>query len=81
MMRRICLSLLLLTLTACSGEKGGDKAGVESIPVSLQQEGGSVQAENVSALFDQYWEDYLNLHPLAATFYGYPRYNGQMHNF
>ena len=80
-MRRICLSLLLLTLTACSGEERSDKVGVESIPVSSQQEVVSVQAENISSLFDQYWEDYLNLHPLAATFYGYPRYNGQMRNF
>lgn len=34
----------------------------------------------LQSLFNQYWEEYLELKPLWATFYGDPRYNGQMRN-
>jgi uncharacterized protein (DUF885 family) len=38
------------------------------------------QAARLDALYEQYWEEYLELNPIAATFQGDPRYNDRMPN-
>jgi uncharacterized protein (DUF885 family) len=38
------------------------------------------QAARLDAIYEQYWEEYLELNPIAATFQGDPRYNDRMPN-
>jgi uncharacterized protein (DUF885 family) len=39
------------------------------------------KGQRLSALYDQYWEELLELNPVQATFQGDPRYNDRMPNF
>ncbi|HEU5467876.1 MAG TPA: DUF885 family protein [Steroidobacteraceae bacterium] len=39
------------------------------------------KAARLDALYAQYWDEYLELNPLAATFQGDPRYNDRLPNF
>lgn len=39
------------------------------------------KAQGLNALYDQYWEELLELNPLQATFQGDPRYNDRMPDF
>jgi uncharacterized protein (DUF885 family) len=39
------------------------------------------KAERLNALYDQYWEELLQLNPIQATFQGDPRYNDQLPDF
>jgi uncharacterized protein (DUF885 family) len=39
------------------------------------------KAQRLNALYDQYWEELLQLNPLQATFQGDPRYNDQLPDF
>ena len=39
------------------------------------------EASRLDTLYAQYWEEYLELNPLAATFQGDPRYNDRLPNF
>ena len=41
----------------------------------------SAKAQKLDALYEQYWEELLQLNPLQATFQGDPRYNDRMPNF
>ena len=42
--------------------------------------GPADKAARLDALYAQYWEEYLELSPLAATFQGDPRYNDRLPN-
>ena len=39
------------------------------------------KASRLDTLYAQYWEEYLEFNPLAATFQGDPRYNDRLPNF
>lgn len=39
------------------------------------------KAQTLNRLYDEYWEEFLKINPLQATFQGDPRYNDQMPNF
>src|SRR5688572_6367101 len=39
------------------------------------------KASRLEALYAQYWEEHLELNPIAATFQGDPRYNDRLPNF
>src|SRR6187549_4097192 len=39
------------------------------------------RAAQLNAMYDEFWEDYLKLNPLTATFAGDPRYNAELPNF
>ncbi|HZX81903.1 MAG TPA: DUF885 domain-containing protein, partial [Lysobacter sp.] len=41
----------------------------------------SAKAQKLDAMYEQYWEELLQLNPLQATFQGDPRYNDRMPNF
>ena len=42
--------------------------------------GPADKAARLDALYAQFWEEYLELSPLAATFQGDPRYNDRLPN-
>ena len=77
---RVTRSLLALALVAamagCSATAANDAS---------QAAGTSQAAEDKAAqldqLYAQYWEEMLELNPLAATFQGDPRYNDRLPNF
>src|SRR6478735_2885148 len=39
------------------------------------------RATLLNAIYDEYWEEYLKLNPVTATFAGDPRYNAELPNF
>jgi uncharacterized protein (DUF885 family) len=42
---------------------------------------GADRAAQLNALYAEYWEGYLKLNPITATFAGDPRYNAELPNF
>lgn len=74
-------SLLAVALAAamagCSPTAANDSAQTDP----TTQETAGDKAENLTGLYAQYWDEYLKLNPLAATFQGDPRFNDQMPNF
>ncbi len=74
-------SLLALALAAamagCSPTTANDAAQASA---ATEQVAGDDAAE-LKRLYAQYWEEYLKLNPLAATYQGDPRYNDQLPNF
>src|SRR6187397_872802 len=39
------------------------------------------RAAQLNTLYDEFWEEYLKLNPVTATFAGDPRYNAELPNF
>jgi len=39
------------------------------------------RAAQLNAMYDEFWEEYLKLNPITATFAGDPRYNAELPNF
>src|SRR5688572_19473922 len=76
----------LLALALAAALAGGDgnrltsaaaQAGAAPAAPSTTQ---GAKAARLDALYEQYWEEYLELNPLAATFQGDPRYNDRLPN-
>lgn len=73
-------TLLALALAAALAGCG---AANNEAPSSATASAGeaSAKAERLDALYATYWEETLELNPLAATFQGDPRYNDRLPNF
>ncbi|MDZ4349990.1 MAG: DUF885 domain-containing protein [Xanthomonadaceae bacterium] len=73
MIRATLLSAILFVLAACGGETGQEiKPAAEPAQAPA--------AEQLDALYAQYWEQSLERNPLRATFIGDPRFNDQLPN-
>ncbi len=74
-------SLLALALAAamagCSPTAANDPAQAGA----ATEQAVSDKAAKLKEMYAQYWEEYLKLNPLAATFQGDARYNDQLPNF
>lgn len=59
--------------------------GVTAVPALAQAPQAAApqqsKAQRLNALYDQYWEEVLQLNPVQATFQGDPRYNDQLPDF
>ncbi len=64
---------LLVALAACSREAGAP-AGDERAPSAQSSE------QRLTQLVEEYWEKFLVLNPLSATFFGDNRYNDRLGN-
>jgi uncharacterized protein (DUF885 family) len=71
--------VLAASLAACGvmiqGAAGQERAAAAT-PTAPQAD----KAARLDALYAQYWEQYLELNPIAATFQGDPRYNDRLPN-
>ena len=73
MIRTTLLFIALFTLAAC-----GRDAGQDAGPVAEANQASA--AEQLDALYAEYWEQSLERNPLRATFIGDPRFNDQLPN-
>ncbi|MGY0798980.1 DUF885 domain-containing protein [Lysobacter sp. A286] len=64
-------------MAGCSPTPANDAA--QAKPATEQA--ATDKAAELKEMYAQYWEEYLKLNPLAATFQGDPRYNDQMPNY
>ncbi len=80
-MRIIFLFIAALLLASCGGDNE-KQTEIVAQAVSTEQSSSIDKTTSVQfdALLDQYYEDYLKLNPLQATFEGDPRYNNQFVN-
>ncbi|HEY4555312.1 MAG TPA: DUF885 family protein, partial [Lysobacter sp.] len=78
-------SLLALALAAvvagCASAPVARDRASDSPAAAAQVAGDSAKAERLRGLYDQYWEEVLQLNPIQATFQGDARYNDQLPNF
>ena len=72
----------LLALALGIALAGCGASGTESPQAgSASSADASARAERLDSLYAAYWEERLELNPLAATFQGDPRYNDRLPNF
>lgn len=69
---------LALAIAGCTTAPVASSPETSAQPVSTQV--ASAKAQRLDALYAQYWEEMLELNPLAATYQGDPRYNDQLPN-
>ncbi|GAB3344700.1 DUF885 domain-containing protein [Marilutibacter aestuarii] len=55
--------------------------GQAALPLSAAMATDAAKVARLDALYEQYWEETLELNPLSATFQGDPRYNDRLPNF
>ena len=78
LLRPLLLSVALsASLVACTQAPASGDAAAEA----TTQAEGEAKAEKLDALYEAYWEEYLKLNPITATFQGDPRYNDQLPDF
>src|SRR3546814_12211269 len=76
MRTRLLVPCLCIALAACGGApQGADTAANETV-----ESAGISTAQQLDAIYAQYWEAALERNPLRATFIGDARYNDRMHN-
>ncbi|TMQ12230.1 MAG: DUF885 family protein [Deltaproteobacteria bacterium] len=77
MKHNVWLSSLVVAFAACSGG-----AGSAPIPATASRAGAPAagQAQQLKALYAEYWEENLKLNPIQATMVGDARYNDQLPN-
>nr|WP_255783994.1 DUF885 family protein [Lysobacter chinensis] len=63
----------LTTLSGCSQPAGNDTAK----PAATAQD-AAARAEQLDRIYADYWEAFLELNPIMATFQGDPRYNAEL---
>ena len=84
-MKPVALHRTLLALALSTALVGCATTASAPAPQTGARAGTSAQAETkaerLDALYAQYWEELLELNPLAATFQGDNRYNDRMPNF
>jgi uncharacterized protein (DUF885 family) len=76
--------LLVLALAAALAgcDAGSTTAtGAQTDAAATTEQAATEKAAKLDQLYAQFWEEYLKLNPLAATFQGDPRYNDQLPNF
>ncbi|MEM8499401.1 MAG: hypothetical protein AAF542_15360 [Pseudomonadota bacterium] len=80
-MRIIFLFIAALLLASC-GSDNANQTGPSAHAESAEQAGSidKTTSDQFDELLDQYYEDFLKLNPLQATFEGDPRYNDQFVN-
>ena len=71
--------VLAASLAACGVMIQG-AAAQESAAAATPAAPQADKAARLDALYAQYWEQYLELNPIAATFQGDPRYNDRLPN-
>src|SRR5690606_12178770 len=71
----------LLALALAVALAGCSATGSEPAATAIGAEEASTTAARLDALYARYWEERLELNPLAATFQGDPRYNDRLPNF
>ncbi|QDH69495.1 DUF885 domain-containing protein [Marilutibacter alkalisoli] len=76
----LALAIAIPGLTACSNVTSSDGTSVTSTEAATTAD-AEARAERLDALYEQYWEEMLELNPLSATFQGDPRYNDRLPNF
>jgi uncharacterized protein (DUF885 family) len=75
------LSSLVIALAACGGGAGSAPTPAASgAAASTAGAPATERAQQLAALYDEYWEENLKLNPLQATNIGDPRYNDQLPN-
>ncbi|MEO6264430.1 MAG: DUF885 family protein [Luteimonas sp.] len=75
---QLVLALALAIATALAG-CATTPAGGTSATASSEVAGS--KAQQLTRLYEQFWEEGLKLNPIQATFQGDPRYNDQLPNF
>jgi uncharacterized protein (DUF885 family) len=71
-MTRPLAAVLALLVSGC----GATGARPDVTPIA-----GAARAETLAKLYDEYWEEHLQLNPIQATFQGDPRYNHLLPDF
>ncbi len=80
-MKTIYLCVLALLLASCGGEQAKQtEVSAEAESTELANSTESASSGKFDALLDAYYEDFLRLNPLQATFEGDSRYNDQFVN-
>ncbi|MGY0556473.1 MULTISPECIES: DUF885 domain-containing protein [unclassified Lysobacter] len=75
--RSLLAVALVAAMAGCSPTPANDAAQAEP----ATEQAATDKAAQLKEMYAQYWEEYLKLNPLAATFQGDPRYNDQMPNY
>jgi len=80
---RTWLSSIVTALAACSGGATSAPAVAPAPPTAVVSPAAplATSAQQLTALYAEYWEENLKLNPLEATEIGDPRYNDQLPNF
>lgn len=80
-MKTIYLCVLTLLLASCGGEQAKQsELSAEAQSTELANSTESAASGKIDELLDAYYEDFLKLNPLQATFEGDSRYNDQFVN-
>ncbi|TWI01859.1 uncharacterized protein (DUF885 family) [Luteimonas cucumeris] len=78
-LRPILLALAVtLAIAGCERTPSTD-ATTPATPAATQN--AAAKAAQLTQLYAEYWEEYLKLNPLTATFQGDPRYNAELPDF
>lgn len=85
MLRRTLPVLIAVTLVACGNEpsatdSAAQNGGTPAEATQAQASDPAAVAKEVNALFEQYFEESLELNPIQSTFLGERRYNDRLPN-
>jgi len=78
--RLLSISALSVLLVACAAQTGRPGPPVTATAREAPAEPDAAVAKRFHAMLEQYFEDYLRLNPLRATYIGDPSYNDQLPN-
>jgi uncharacterized protein (DUF885 family) len=82
--RSLLAAALVAAMAGCASTPSADAGASASAaaPASTStQAPDAAKAQRLNAMYEQYWEELLQLNPLQATFQGDPRYNDQLPDF
>ncbi|WP_343226337.1 DUF885 domain-containing protein [Marilutibacter chinensis] len=72
---------LTVAFAGLATSPGASAQPPEVLPSAAATASDNAKAAKLDALYEQYWEEMLEMNPLAATFQGDPRYNDRLPNF
>ncbi|AWV06787.1 DUF885 domain-containing protein [Marilutibacter maris] len=72
----VAVAAALTTVAGCS-----KPAGHDTTAPAATAEDASARAERLNQIYADYWEAFLELNPVMATFQGDPRYNAELPDF
>ncbi|WP_249041076.1 DUF885 domain-containing protein [Marilutibacter maris] len=72
----VAVAAALTTVAGCSKPAGNDTTA----PAATAED-ASARAERLNQIYADYWEAFLELNPVMATFQGDPRYNAELPDF
>ena len=83
MNRRLLVVALTLALAACGDKEQAAQAPAAAPAPAAQpaKPDATATAQQLDALYSEFWDAQLELNPVQATFVGDPRYNDQLPNF